>query len=51
MTETLMICQGLPRCELAGEDAIAAQKAGCPFCKRILFDEDDNEETIEPGNA
>jgi uncharacterized Zn-finger protein len=30
------ICQGPPRCELMGDEAIKAQSDGCPFCDRVF---------------
>jgi hypothetical protein len=48
---TIFICQGPPRCDFDGDEAVAAQKADCPFCKRILIDEDMNETIVEPGTA
>ena len=48
---TVWVCQGKPRCDLEGDDAIRAQEQGCHFCKRILIDADGVEQTIEPGTA
>jgi hypothetical protein len=48
---TVWVCQGPPRCDLEGDDAVSAQQRGCPFCRRILIDQDGEEQTIEPGNA
>lgn len=48
---TIWVCQGPPRCLLEGDDAVAAQELGCPFCKQIRIDDDGNETTIEPGTA
>lgn len=44
-------CQGPPRCGLEGDDAVAAAIAGCPWCRRIIIDDDGNERVIAPGNA
>lgn len=41
------VCQGPPRCELQGDDAVEAQKAGCPWCRRIYVFEDGTE--VETG--
>lgn len=46
---TIFVCQGPPRCDLQGDEAVAAQEAGCPFCKRILLDDQFNETIIEPS--
>ena len=54
MSETyssVWVCQGPPRCDLEGDEAVAAIEAGCPFCKEIRIDKDGNETVIEPGNA
>ena len=47
----IWVCQGPPRCSLTGASAVAAQKAGCSFCRVILVDEYGNEAIKEPGNA
>jgi hypothetical protein len=47
---TIWVCQGAPRCDLLGDDAIAAQRAGCPWCRRVIIDEF-GEHVIEPGTA
>lgn len=31
----VIVCQGPPRCPLDGDTAVAAQKAGCSWCRRI----------------
>lgn len=50
--ETLItVCQGPPRCDLMGDEAVAAQLAGCPWCKRIYLSESGSERVEEPGNA
>lgn len=51
MTAVIIVCQGPPRCDLEGDEAVMAQDAGCPFCMRIVVNEDGNEQVIEPGNA
>lgn len=34
----IFVCQGPPRCDLHGDEAVAAQEAGCPFCRVIYVD-------------
>ena len=48
---TIFVCQGPPRCDLQGDDAIAAQENDCPFCKKIHIDEQFNETFVEPSEA
>jgi hypothetical protein len=48
---TIWVCQGPPRCALEGDEAVAAQQAGCVWCKRVVIFEDGTERAIEPGNA
>ena len=48
---SVWVCQGPPRCDLEGEDAIAAQESQCPFCKEIRIAPDGTETIIEPGEA
>lgn len=48
---TIWVCQGPPRCGLEGEEAMAAQEAGCVFCKQIRVADNGTEMTIEPGTA
>lgn len=48
---TIWSCQGPPRCDLQGDEAVAAQEAGCRFCKQIRVADDGTELTIEPGTA
>lgn len=47
----IVICQGLPRCSLVGDEADAAQVAGCVWCERIIIGPDGSETIIAPGNA
>lgn len=47
----ITICQGPPRCDLQGDEAISAQLAGCPWCKRITIHADHSETTQEPSEA
>lgn len=44
-------CQGPPRCDLQGDEALAAIEAGCPWCKRIVLHTDGSETIVEPSNA
>lgn len=47
----VIVCQGPPRCSLEDEEAVAAQVAGCVWCKRIAMSADGSETVQEPGNA
>ena len=47
---TIWVCQGPPRCALEDEDAVAAQEAGCIWCRRVVI-AGELETVIEPGNA
>ena len=33
----IIVCQGPPRCDLRGDEAIACQQAGCVWCERITI--------------
>lgn len=48
MTEPvkIIVCQGSPRCLLEDDEAVAAQQAGCIWC-RIIYIYDDGSEIIE----
>lgn len=46
----VVVCQGPPRCDLIGSEAMTAQRAGCVWCKRIHIDAT-GETTQEPGHA
>lgn len=45
------VCAGPPKCEHEGDMAVAAQIAGCVWCRRILIDGDGNEVETGPGSA
>lgn len=45
------VCAGPPQCALEGDDAVAAQVAGCIWCKRITVDADGRETETGPGRA
>jgi hypothetical protein len=47
----ITVCQGRPRCDLQGDEAVAAQMAGCPWCKRITVHPNGSETTTEPAAA
>lgn len=47
----VVVCQGYPRCELEGDEAIAAAVAGCIWCKRITVHADGTQTVTEPGEA
>lgn len=46
---TIWVCQGPPRCDLADDEAVAAQKAGCIWCKRIILDDEGHETVVQPS--
>ena len=39
----VIVCQGPPRCPLEGDEAVAAQLAGCIWCARITVHADGSE--------
>lgn len=43
----VIVCAGPPLCLLSDEAAIAAQRAGCELCKRIVCHPDGTETVIE----
>jgi hypothetical protein len=45
------VCAGPPYCSLEGDDAVAAQIAGCVWCRRIAIDAVGHEHDIGPGHA
>jgi hypothetical protein len=47
----ITVCQGPPRCDLKGDDAVAAMESGCPWCERITVHKDGSETTTKPGLA
>lgn len=47
----IIVSQGPPRCDLQDDEAVAAQVAGCPWCRRITVYPDGREEVKEPGAA
>lgn len=49
--QMIIVCAGPPRCDLQGEDAYQAQRAGCVWCRRIACHADGRETVTEPGNA
>ena len=44
----IVVCQGLPRCDLEGDEAVEAQQNGCMWCKRIVLHEDGSETVTQP---
>lgn len=46
----IVVCQGPPRCHLEDDDAIAAQRAGCVWCERIVIDEFGDEDVSGPSS-
>ena len=47
----VIVCQGPPRCLLEGDEAIAAQVAGCVWCRRIIVHSDGTETETKPSEA
>jgi hypothetical protein len=47
----VVVCQGPPVCDLQGDEAEAAMKEGCPWCKVIVLHEDGTETVREPCRA
>lgn len=47
----ITVCQGPPWCDLTGEAAEAAMKAGCQFCRRIFGDGEGGERIDQPGSC
>ncbi len=45
------VCAGPPACALEGDDAVAAQIAGCVWCKRITIADDGTESETGPSHA
>jgi hypothetical protein len=45
----VIVCQGPPVCLLQDDDAVRAQIAGCPWCRRIVFHDDGTETVTEPS--
>lgn len=48
---TVVVCQGPPRCELEGDEAVAAQEAGCVWCEHIEVFADGEDVITEPASA
>ncbi len=44
----VIVCQGPPVCALEGDEAMAAQQAGCVWCRRIICHADGSETVTEP---
>jgi hypothetical protein len=40
----VIVCAGPPECDLQDDDAVAAQQAGCPRCRRLLVNPDGSTE-------
>lgn len=49
--QMVIVCAGPPRCQLNGDEAYEAQRAGCVWCRRIAYHPDGRETVTEPGNA
>lgn len=47
----VVVCAGPPVCMLEDDEAVAAQVAGCVWCKRITCHADGSETVTEPGHA
>lgn len=48
---SVIVCAGPPACSLEGDEAVAAQQAGCPWCRRITIMPDGREIETGPGHA
>lgn len=46
---TIHVCQGPPRCDLMGDEAVAAMEAGCVWCRRVAVYEDGDDVVTEPA--
>ena len=46
----IIVCQGPPRCDLQGDDAVVRQKDGCVWCQRITVHADGTESTRGPSS-
>lgn len=44
----IIVCQGPPVCMLQGDEAEASQRAGCPWCKRIIVHPDGTDTVTDP---
>lgn len=49
--DTVIVCQGPPRCMLEGDEAVQMQKDGCPWCSRVYVDSLGKSTVVEPGEA
>lgn len=47
----IIVCAGPPACLLEDDEAVAAQIAGCVWCKRITVHPDGRETEEGPGHA
>lgn len=47
----VIVCAGPPACQKQDLEAVAAQKAGCVWCRRIMIDEEGRETEMGPGHA
>ena len=43
MSDTIYVCAGPPKCPLEDDEAVAAQKAGCIWCRVITIHPDGTE--------
>ena len=50
-TTEIWICQGPPRCSLQGDEAVAEQHKGCPWCEVKTIWPDGSETTKKPVEA
>ena len=48
---TMLVCQGAPRCDYLGEEAIAQQEQGCVWCERRTYTCDGLVGTDAPSEA
>ncbi len=47
----IVACQGKPACDLEGDEAVAAIRAGCPFCRRETWFRGEMIALHEPSRA
>jgi hypothetical protein len=47
----VIVCQGPPVCGLQGDEAEAAMRAGCVWCRRITIHADGTETMVEPAST
>lgn len=48
---TIVMCQGPPRCDKQGDEAVAQAEAGCLWCERHTLQEDGSWAIQKPVEA